>query len=33
MHDADQDRLVIARMTYFRLKRRTLGPVCERFLA
>lgn len=33
MHDANQDRLMIARMTYFRLKRRTLGQAHERFLA
>ncbi|MDP9406481.1 MAG: hypothetical protein M3P95_00895 [Actinomycetota bacterium] len=32
MHDANQDRLMVARMTYFRLKRRTLGPAYERFL-
>jgi hypothetical protein len=33
MHDANQDRLMIRHMTYFRVKRRMLGPVYERFLA
>jgi hypothetical protein len=32
MHDANQDRLMIRHMTYFRVKRRTLGRVYERFL-
>lgn len=32
MHDANQDRLMIRRMGYFRVKRRTLGAVFERFL-
>jgi hypothetical protein len=33
MHDANQDRLMIQRMTYFRVKRRRLGGAYERFLA
>lgn len=33
MHDPNQDRLMIERMSYFRIKRRTLGPSYERFLA
>ncbi len=32
MHDANQDRLMIREMTYFRVKRRALGPTFERFL-
>jgi hypothetical protein len=32
MHDPNQDRLSLRRMTYFRVKRRTLGPAFERFL-
>ena len=32
MHDANQDRLMIRRMTYFRLKRLTLGRAYARFL-
>lgn len=32
MHDPNQDRLSLRRMTYFRLKRRTLGPAFESFL-
>lgn len=32
MHDANQDRLMIQRMAYFRIKRRRLGPAYERFL-
>lgn len=32
MHDANQDRLMIQRMTYFRIKRRRLGAAYERFL-
>ncbi|HEV8439905.1 MAG TPA: hypothetical protein VGT40_17580 [Methylomirabilota bacterium] len=32
MHDPVQDRLMIQRMSYFRLKRRTLGADYERFL-
>lgn len=32
MHDANQDRLMIQRMTYFRLKRLRLGAAFERFL-
>src|ERR1043166_561861 len=32
MQDPVQDRLMVKRMSYFRLKRRTLGPVYERFL-
>lgn len=33
MHDPNQDRLSLARMTYFRLKRRRLGPAFAGFLA
>jgi hypothetical protein len=33
MHDANQDRLMIRHMTYFRVKRRTLGQAYERFLS
>src|SRR4030095_810617 len=32
MQDPGHDRLMVKRMSYFRLKRRTLGPVYERFL-
>jgi len=32
MHDANQDRLMIQRMTYFRVKRLRLGAAYERFL-
>src|SRR5262249_61322284 len=32
MHDPVQDRLMVQRMSYFRLKRRTLGPAYEQFL-
>src|SRR5712692_8090186 len=32
MHDPVQDRLMVQRMSYFRFKRRTLGPAYERFL-
>ncbi|SRR5579883_579436 len=32
MHDANQDRLMIQRMTYFRVKRLRLGESYERFL-
>ena len=32
MHDANQDRLMIHRMTYFRVKRRRLGEPYRRFL-
>lgn len=32
MHDANQDRLMVRALTYFRVKRRTLGPDYERFL-
>lgn len=32
MHDANQDRLMIRHMTYFRVKRRALGGAYERFL-
>jgi hypothetical protein len=32
MHDANQDRLMVRAMTYFRVKRRNLGPVYEQFL-
>lgn len=32
MNDANQDRLMIQRMTYFRVKRTRLGDVYERFL-
>lgn len=33
MHDAAQDRLMVRALTYFRYKRRTLGPGYERFLS
>jgi hypothetical protein len=33
MHDPNQDRLMVRWMSYLRLKRRTLGPAYERFLA
>jgi pimeloyl-ACP methyl ester carboxylesterase len=33
MHDPNQDRLSLARMTYFRLKRRSLGGAFTGFLA
>jgi pimeloyl-ACP methyl ester carboxylesterase len=33
MHDPNQDRLSLARMTYFRLKRRRLGAAYSAFLA
>jgi hypothetical protein len=33
MHDANQDRLMIRTMTYFRVKRRRLGAAYERWLA
>ncbi|MEV6495012.1 hypothetical protein AB0M20_41285, partial [Actinoplanes sp. NPDC051633] len=33
MHDPNQDRLTLARMAYFRVKRTKLGPAYERFLA
>ncbi|GAA1907601.1 hypothetical protein GCM10009716_17050 [Streptomyces sodiiphilus] len=33
MHDANQDRLMVRALTYFRYKRRTLGPGYERFLS
>ncbi|MCU7727512.1 hypothetical protein ODJ79_27660 [Actinoplanes sp. KI2] len=33
MHDPNQDRLTLRRIAYFRVKRRTLGPAYERFLA
>lgn len=33
MHDPNQDRLMVEYMTYFRVKRRTLGEAYERFLA
>src|SRR5439155_7282415 len=33
MHDANQDRLMIQRMTYFRVKRTRLGEAYRRFLA
>jgi hypothetical protein len=33
MHDPNQDRLSLRRMTYFRVKRRTLGQAFTRFLA
>jgi len=33
MHDPNQDRLSLARMTYFRLKRQTLGPAYADFLS
>lgn len=32
MHDPNQDRLMIQRMAYFRVKRRRLGETYERFL-
>lgn len=32
MHDPNQDQLMSAYMSYFRVKRRTLGPTYERFL-
>jgi hypothetical protein len=32
MHDANQDRLMLGRMGYFRVKKRTLGPAYEQFL-
>jgi hypothetical protein len=32
MHDANQDRLMVRALTYFRVKRRTLGEGYERFL-
>ncbi|WP_199714442.1 hypothetical protein [Micromonospora radicis] len=32
MHDANQDRLMVRALTYFRYKRRVLGPAYERFL-
>jgi hypothetical protein len=32
MHDPNQDRLTLARMAYFRVKRTRLGPAYERFL-
>ena len=32
MHDANQDRLMVRALTYFRVKRRTLGEEYERFL-
>ena len=32
MHDANQDRLMVETMTYFRVKRRRLGEEYERFL-
>jgi hypothetical protein len=32
MQDPVQDRLMVKRMSYFRLKRRTLGPAYQRFL-
>ncbi|EYF06345.1 Hypothetical protein CAP_1875 [Chondromyces apiculatus DSM 436] len=33
MHDPNQDQLMSAYMSYFRVKRRTLGPTYEQFLA
>src|SRR5215204_1030407 len=33
MHDANQDRLMIRRLVYFRVKRLRLGETYERFLA
>jgi hypothetical protein len=33
MHDANQDRLMVRALTYFRVKRRSLGPGYERFIA
>ncbi|MEW2382640.1 hypothetical protein AB0873_11225 [Micromonospora sp. NPDC047707] len=32
MHDANQDRLMVRALSYFRYKRRTLGATYERFL-
>jgi hypothetical protein len=32
MHDANQDRLMVRTMTYFRIKRRVLGRVYRRFI-
>jgi hypothetical protein len=32
MHDPNQDRLMVQQMTYFRVKRRTLGGAYEQFL-
>ena len=32
MHDPNQDRLMVRRLAYFRVKRRTLGAAYERFL-
>lgn len=32
MHDANQDRLMVRALTYFRVKRRALGQAYERFL-
>ena len=32
MHDPNQDRLMVQRMTYFRVKRRRLGEAFERFV-
>jgi len=32
MHDPNQDRLMLQRMTYFRVKQRRLGPTFERFI-
>jgi hypothetical protein len=32
MHDANQDRMMVRALTYFRVKRRRLGPDYERFL-
>jgi hypothetical protein len=32
MHDPVQDRLMVRRMSYFRFKKRSLGPAFERFL-
>lgn len=32
MHDANQDRLMVRALTYFRVKRRSLGASYERFL-
>jgi hypothetical protein len=33
MHDANQDRLMVRALTYFRVKRRSLGDGYERFIA
>lgn len=33
MHDANQDRLMVRLLTYFRVKRRRLGEAYERFLS